>query len=138
MAVNRKFAEGNLTQTAVRLVAQTASRTNNKALSGDPVRVGQIPGVALIDADADGLGTMQLDGVFEHLVGGIDSSGASAADANSAVKGGDAIYFDESKTPPLSKRSSGGILFGYAVGDHNVQLVASGATTTKTLVRTGR
>lgn len=137
MATNRKFAENNLTQTAVRMVAQTASRTQNGALSGDPVRVGQIPGVALGDADAAGEGVMQLDGVFEHLVGGVNLD-ASAADANVAVYGGDAIYFNEANTPPLSKRASGGILFGYAVGDHNVQLVASGATTTKCNVRTGR
>lgn len=136
MALNRRFAEGNKTQTAVIVVAQTAARTNNKALSGDPVRMGQVPGVALIDADADRKATIQLDGVFEHLVAGV-ALDASAADANAVVYGGDAIYFNEANTPPLSKRASGGILFGYAVGDHNVQLVATGVLTTKILVRTG-
>lgn len=137
MAVDRVYAEGNITSKNLRLVSQTASRTNNIALSGDPVRVGQVPGVACSDADSDGKAPMFLDGVFNVLVAGV-ALDASGEDANSAVKGGDAVYFDESKTPPLSKRASGGVLWGYAFGDHNSELVASGATTTKCHVRLGR
>lgn len=136
MAKNRKFAGNNLTLQEMKAIAQTASRTTNNAISGDPVRIGKIPGVALRDADANGETTVQIDGVFNLLVDGVDSSGVSAADANVAVNGGDIIYFDESKIPPLSKRA-GGTRFGYAHGDSGVQMVASGIHTTTIPVKVG-
>jgi hypothetical protein len=117
-------------------IAQTAARTNNEPLADDPVRIGNIPAVAISDADADGKCVCQEDGIWDLLVAGVDSSGVSLADANVAVAGGDLIYFDESKTPPLSKRA-GGIPFGKAFGDHEVELVASGATTTRIPVEVG-
>ena len=129
MAKNRKFAQMAVTWPAVKVIAQTASRTANGALSGDPVVCGQMPGVALINADANGRATMQIDGIFSVAVTAKDASGVSGADANSAVMGGDKIYFDKDKTPPLSKRASG-IPWGIAVGDSGVQLVASGANGT--------
>ena len=136
MATNRKYAQSNRVTPLVKALAQTASRTSNKPLSGDPVRIGQIPGVALVSTDANGRVVVQLDGVFQLLVAGIDSSGTSAADANVAVNGGDIIYFDEAKTPPLSKRA-GGVRFGYAMGDSGVEQVASGVTTTVISVQVG-
>lgn len=136
MATNRKFPGKEQTLPLLKAIAQTASRTSNGALSGDPVRIGQIPGVALIDCDSAQRTVVQIDGIFELLVAGIDSSGGSGADANVVVAGGDKVYFDESKTPPLSKRA-GGVFFGYVAADHGVTQVASGATTTKTNVKVG-
>jgi predicted RecA/RadA family phage recombinase len=78
--------------------------------SGDPVLVGQIPGVALVAEDAAGLTTIALDGAFALSVKGVDSSG------NSAVAVGDAIYYQTGDTPKLSKKATGGVLFGYALG----------------------
>jgi predicted RecA/RadA family phage recombinase len=126
MAKNRRFAQEFITWPSVKATAQTASRTTNFALSGDPVVVGQQPGVALLDADSLGKTTIQIDGIYRLAVTAKDSSGVSGADANVAVFGGDKIYFNKDVTPPLSKRASG-IPWGVAVGDAGVQLVASGA-----------
>jgi predicted RecA/RadA family phage recombinase len=136
MATNRKYPGKEQTLPLLKAIAQTAARTSNGALSGDPVRIGQIPGVAVKDADSAQRTVIQIDGVFSLLVAGIDSSGGSGADANVAVNGGDKVYFDESKTPPLSKRA-GGVFFGYALGDSGVALVVSGATTTAINVKVG-
>jgi predicted RecA/RadA family phage recombinase len=105
MAKNRKFEKG--TQLAYALAGKE---------SGDPVVIGQIPGVALIKTDADGQVTVQHDGVFILPVKGIDGSG------NSAVVAGDILYFVNADTPKLSKKNTG-VRFGYAL-----EAVASGAT----------
>lgn len=136
MAIRRKYPQTNNILPNVKCIAQTASRTSNHALADDPVRIGQLPAVAIDNADSSGLTRAQKDGIWNLLVAGIDSSGTSGADANVAVNGGDIIYFDEAKTPPLSKRA-GGVRFGYAFGDSGVQQVAAGATTTRTLVQVG-
>lgn len=136
MATNRKYAGTNNVWPNVKVIAQTANRTSNHALANDPVVCGSKPGVALDDADSGGKTRMQVDGIFEILVGGIDSSGTSGADANVAVNGGDILYFDQAKTPPVSKRA-GGVRFGYAAGDSGVQMVASGGTTTAINVQVG-
>ena len=137
MAVNRLFAGLNQTLPLALAIAQTAARTSNHALSGDPVRIGQIPGVALLDANSSGKTVIQIDGIFNLLVAGVDDSGTSGADANVVVNGGDAIYFDETNTPPLSKRA-GGVLFGYAFGGSGVQLLASGDDDLEIPVLVGR
>jgi hypothetical protein len=137
MAVNRKYAQSNQRMPNVVAIAQTASRTTNQPISGDPCVLGDIPMVSLVDADSDGRVVGQKDGIFELLVAGIDSGGTSGADRNVHVVGGDAIYFAEGDTPPLSKRA-GGTFFGTAVGDSGVELVASGATTTAIDVQVGR
>lgn len=136
MALDRLFSQSNQTLPTVLAIAQGADRTSNEPLSGDPVRIGQQPAVALENSDANGRTVCQTDGIFNLLVAGINSSGTSGADANVAVNGGDIVYFDETKTPPLSKRP-GGTRFGYAFGDSGVQLVASGATTTVIPVQVG-
>ncbi len=136
MATNRRYAQNNTVWPDVKVLAQTASRTSNHALANDPVVCGSVPGVALDDADSNGNTRMQIDGIFDLLVGGVDSSGTSGADANVAVNGGDILYFAQGKTPPVSKRA-GGVRFGYAVGDTGVELVASGATTTVIKVQIG-
>lgn len=136
MATNRLYPENNTVMPDVKVIAQTAARTSNRALANDPVRMGQCPGVALDPADTSGRTRMQKDGIYTLLVAGIDSSGTSGADANVPVNGGDKVYFDESKTPPLSKRA-GGVFFGFAFGDSGVQLVAAAATTTAIPVKVG-
>src|SRR3990167_1115685 len=126
MALNRKFAGNNTTLPLTKATAQTAARTSNGALAGDPVVIGQIPGVALIDADSSQKTVVQIDGVFELLVAGIDASGSPG---DNSVLGGEAVYFNKDHTPPLHVDPNG-ILFGYALGDAGVELVAAGATTT--------
>jgi predicted RecA/RadA family phage recombinase len=86
--------------------------------SGDPVLVGQIPGVALIDEAADGKTTIKMNGVATLSVKGVDGSG------NSAVAAGDILYYVTGDTPKLSKKTSG-VRFGYAL-----EAVSSGATAT--------
>ncbi|GII87069.1 hypothetical protein Ssi03_50590 [Sphaerisporangium siamense] len=90
----------------------TAPTTPN---SGDPVLYGQLPGVALIDEQADGLTTIALDGVFRLPVKGETTT-------NAAVNAGDILYYDSGV---INKDSSNGVRFGYAL-----DAVASGATTT--------
>ncbi|MEW6555084.1 MAG: DUF2190 family protein [Actinomycetota bacterium] len=107
MATNIKYPKGDQIKVA------SASRS-----SGDPVAVGQITGVALIDTDADGNITLKRNGSADLSVKGIDGSG------NSAVAVGDAIYYVEADTPKLSKKATG-VLFGYALGT-----VGSGQTAT--------
>ncbi len=87
--------------------------------SGDPVRTGQRPGVALINEDtSDGVTTVAEDGVFLLSVKGVDGGG------NSAVADGDILYYVDADSPPISKKTSG-VRFGYARG-----AVTSGATAT--------
>jgi predicted RecA/RadA family phage recombinase len=123
MASNRLYTGKNQTLPNVVAIAQTASRTTNQPISGDPCVFGQKGGVALENVDANGRTVMQIDGIFSLLVQGNDQNGASA------VSGGDIIYFAQGDTPPLSKKNTG-VKFGYAFGDNAVQLVASGNTTT--------
>lgn len=86
--------------------------------SGDPVVVGQIPGIALTSTDANGNVTVKRSGVVSVSVKGIDGGG------NSAVAVGDILYYVSGDTPKLSKKTSG-VRFGYAL-----QTVSSAATTT--------
>jgi predicted RecA/RadA family phage recombinase len=98
------------------------SAPGTTALSGDPVLVGQIPGVALKDASDlvanGGTTSIQFDGVFKLSVKGIDAGG------NSAVAPGDILYYVAADTPRLSKKNTG-VRFGYAL-----EVITSGATTT--------
>jgi len=77
--------------------------------SGDPVAVGQIAGVALVDSDADGESTVDTAGVYNLAVEGVNG------EADSAVAIGDALYYVALGDPPLSKTSTG-VLFGHALG----------------------
>lgn len=69
--------------------------------SGDPVVVGNITGVALIDADAAGYATIRREGVFELPVTGTFTIGAP-------------VYIIPS-TRVLTNTSAGNVLFGYAL-----------------------
>jgi predicted RecA/RadA family phage recombinase len=86
--------------------------------SGDPVLVGQLPGVALTAERADGTTTIKTDGVATLSVKGIDGGG------NSAVAVGDVIYYVTADTPKLSKKATG-VRFGYAL-----DAITSGSTAT--------
>lgn len=110
MAANRKFPRG----AALSLVATDPAAP----ASGDPVVVGQIPGVALTAERTDGTTSIQLDGAFDLSVKGIDGSG------NSAVAPGDILYYVAADTPKISKKATG-VRFGYAL-----EAVGSGATAT--------
>ena len=62
-------------------------------------------------------------GPFNLSVQAVDQSG------NSAVAGGDKLYFAEGDTPPISKKNTG-VVYGYALGDTGVQMIATGTTAT--------
>jgi len=105
MATNRINEEGNNLYLTV----------GSGVSSGDPIVVGQIPGVALYDADSDNKAVIQTNGVFDLAVVGETTTDA-------AVAVGDILYYDTDK---VNKDSANGVRFGYAL-----EAVASGATTT--------
>lgn len=88
-------------------------------VSGDPVLVGQLAGLAETSMDAaTGLTTVRFKGVATLSVKGVDGGG------NSAVAVGDILYDVTGDTPKISKKASG-IRYGYALGT-----VTSGSTAT--------
>lgn len=110
MATNQIFREANQ-------LSLVCTHPTTPA-SGGPVRIGQIPGVALTDERADGTTTVALEGVYDLSVKGIDGSG------NSAVAVGDILYYTDADTPPISKKATG-VRFGYAM-----ETVGSSSTAT--------
>lgn len=117
MATNRVFEHG--TQFEANVSAVTGTGDGGLVLSGDPVVIGQLPGVALTSEDVDGNATIQTDGVFDLPV-----KGETTTNANIAV--GAIVYYDSAATPhKLNADSSNGVRFGYAL-----EAVSSGATTT--------
>lgn len=87
--------------------------------SGDPVRFGDVIGVALTDEDADGLTTIDLGpSVYDLSVKGINDSG------NSAVAAGNSLFYVDADTPKLSKKATG-TFAGIAM-----ETVGSGSTAT--------
>jgi predicted RecA/RadA family phage recombinase len=110
MATNKVFDEGD----QLSLVCSDPAVPK----SGDPVLVGQIPGVALTAERADGTTSVDTEGVFLLSVKGVDGAG------NSAVAAGDIIYYVAADTPKLSKKATG-VRFGYALA-----AVTSGQTAT--------
>lgn len=110
MAANQLYASGRRLYLAATDPATPAS--------GDPVLVGQMPGVAIDAEDSSGNTTIDFGGVYNLSVKGIDGGG------NSAVAVGDIIYYVTGDTPVLSKKNSG-VRFGYALAT-----VTSGGTAT--------
>lgn len=99
-------------------------------VSGDPVLLGDVPGVALTDMGKGGnvatRTSVQLgEGVISTPVKGVNGAG------NSAVSDGDVIYYVAGDSPPLSKKATG-VRYGVAIGhpSDTGTLVAAGATTT--------
>jgi predicted RecA/RadA family phage recombinase len=86
--------------------------------SGDPVRVGEMVGVALTDERADGTTSVDFEGVFDLSVKGVDGAG------NSAVAVGDKIFYVDADTPVLSKKATGRFA-GWAL-----EVVSAGGTDT--------
>lgn len=82
--------------------------------SGDPVRWGDLCGVAIVDEGAGGnaAGETSVDfgpGVWTMTVSGVASGGGSA------VAPTDKLYYVDATAPALSK-DVGGKFFGYAMG----------------------
>jgi hypothetical protein len=83
-------------------------------LSGQPVRVGTITGIALTDKGDGGNAathtTVNLGSyVAVHTVDGVDGDG------NSAVALYDPLYYVDGDAPNLSKKATG-VFYGYALG----------------------
>ena len=93
--------------------------------SGDPVRFGEMTGVALDAEDSGGFTEVDFTAGrgWDLSVKGVDGVG------NSAVALGDKIYYVDADTPKLSKKSSGRF-FGFANGT-----VSSGGTATIEVVK---
>lgn len=121
MAKNRYLAEGR--RLTLDVTAVSGSGAAGLVKSEDPVAVGQLVGVALIDEVTTagdpllGKATVDTGGVWNLDVAGINGAG------NSAVAVGDPIYYVSADTPRLSKKDTG-VLFGHALA-----AVASGETT---------
>lgn len=109
MAKNRIYEHGKQISVAVPV----------GTVSGDPVVLGQMPAVALIDRDANGSASVDTGGVYDLPVKGVDG-----VPANVAIAAGDIIYYNAAATPKLNKNNAG-VRFGYAL-----KAVASGATDT--------
>lgn len=86
--------------------------------SGDPVAMGELPGVANLDIANGSSGSVKTRGVVSLSVAGVDGSG------NNAVAFGDKLYFVDADTPKINKKDTG-VFFGYALG-----IVGGGATAT--------
>lgn len=109
MATNRRFSMGSPLSLTV----------PSPTVSGDPVVLGTLPGVAITSYDAEtGKATCALEGVWDLSVKAINGGG------NSAVAPGDAIYYVAADTPKLSKKTTG-VFFGHAL-----EAVTSAATDT--------
>lgn len=97
-------------------------------VANDPVRFGEMTGVALTDegeGQNDATKTSVYFGpcVVDMSVKGVDGSG------NSAVAVGDSIFYVDADTPKLSKKASG-YFFGFAG-----ETVSSGATATIEVIK---
>lgn len=113
MAKNEVYADGT------QFPASVTSPAN--PVSGDPVVVGQMPGVALTDKDAvTGLTLIKTNGVHLFAVKGENAAGGAVA-----VAAGDIVYYDAAATVKLNKDNTNGVRFGYAL-----EAVGSGATAT--------
>jgi len=98
-------------------------------VSGSPVLVNGIPGVALTDRNTAGYATVDITPhkVWQLSVKGIDDAG------NSAVVEGNRIYHVAADTPVLAKKRNAGSFWGIALAGTPggaTTLVSSGATTT--------
>lgn len=90
--------------------------------SGDPVLIGQIPGVAVTAEGAGGNAATKTSvctkGIFDLSVKGVNAGGAAA------VSVGAKVYYDTTATPKLGINASK-VFFGYAL-----EAVDSNATAT--------
>jgi hypothetical protein len=91
--------------------------------SGDPVRYGNLTGLALTDKGEGGNPTTETTVDFGPFIADL-SVKAVDADGDSAVAVGDGIWYVDADTPKLSKKASG-YFFGFAL-----EAITSGATDT--------
>ena len=117
MATNRKRA-------AADYLAVPVTNPTTPA-SGDPVRFGNITGVALT-AKGDG-GNAAADTTVDFSPAVYDLSVKAVNDSgNSAVAVGDKLYYDAAETPDeINKDSTAGKAFGYAL-----ETITAGASDT--------
>lgn len=94
MAKNRKYEDGK--QLYLPVIAGV--------VSGGPVVVGMIPGVAITTRDADGYATVQTDGVFTLSV-----------TASGAINPGAPIYITSATGALTDAAGAGKQLFGHAL-----------------------
>lgn len=107
MAKNRELADAD--NVRLNVSAVNGSGAGNLVLSGDPVVVGDLPGVALTDEDSDGFAVVQTNGAYRLSVTGTNDGG------NVAVASGDILYWDDAEGQ-VNKEPTGGKRFGYAIG----------------------
>jgi len=74
--------------------------------SGDPVRIGNMTGIALLDEDAAGK-TVVDKGPFSAKFTVKDNGGTG-------IGVGDTIWYHDDQTPPLDNVPTGGYFYGYA------------------------
>lgn len=112
MARNRVFKDGDHLSILVPI----------GTVSGAPVMMEDLPGVALISRDAgDGKATVQFNGAFRLPVEATSG----------AIGGGDIVYYHDGATPVLNNTAAGGKRFGYALED------VAGAATADIVVKVG-
>lgn len=116
MATNEVFPDGNNLSLTM---SHPATPT-----SGQPVRYGELVGVAQADELPNGQTPAKFNGVHLLSVKGVDGVG------NSAVAVGDKIYYVDADTPVLSKKATGRFAGNAVETPNNAGTVASGATAT--------
>lgn len=91
--------------------------------SGDPVRYGELTGIALTDEGDGGNAATETTVEFGAVVADVSVKGVDDS-GNSAVAVGDTIYYVDGDSPVLSKKASG-YHFGFAM-----EAISSGGTDT--------
>ena len=81
--------------------------------SGDPVRYGNLTGLALVDESAGGNASGYTTVDFGPFIADL-SVKAVDANGNSAISVGDALWYTDGDTPKLSKKASG-YFYGFAL-----------------------
>ncbi len=78
----------------------------DKPVSGDPVRIGNMTGIALTDEDAAGKTTVDK--------GPFSAKFTVKDNGSTGIGVGDAIWYHDDQTPPLDNVPTGGYYFGMA------------------------
>lgn len=103
MATNQEFLPGD----ALSLPCSQPA----DPVSGDPVLVGQMPGIALTDQGAGGNDadktSVKTEGVWNFEAKGENNAG------NTAIGVGDIAYYDAAAAVKLNKDNTNGVRFGY-------------------------
>lgn len=109
MAKNRVMINGRFLS-----VAATAPTT---PVSGDPVIVDSLPGVALTDERTDGTVSIDTEGVFDLAVSALSGTAGST---NTAIPYGSRLYyFNAGSAVAKLNREGTGVPFGFALGSFN-------------------